>query len=103
MHKRLYDFLQGHNIPFQNQFGFRKNDSTKFALIEITEKIKETIDNKKYGCGNFIDLRKAFDNANHEILLRILEHYGTRGKTQFWFRSYLTNRKQYGNHLNLNK
>ena len=57
MHKRLYDFLQAHNILFQNQFGFRKNNSTTFALIEITEKIKETIDNKKYGCGIFIDLR----------------------------------------------
>ena len=76
MHKRLYDFLQAHNILFQNQFGFRKNNSTTFALIEITEKIKETIDNKKYGCGIFIDLRKAFDTVNHEILLRKLEHYG---------------------------
>ena len=88
MHKRL-------NILFQNQFGFRKNNSTSFALIEITEKIKETIDNKKYGCGIFIDLRKAFDTVNHEILLRKLEHYGIRGMAQNWFKSYLTNRKQY--------
>ena len=60
-----------------NQFGFRKNNSTTFALLEITEKIKETIDNKKYGCGIFIDLRKAFDTVNHEILLKKL---GIRGK-----------------------
>ena len=53
----MYESLQEHNILFQNQFGFRKNNSTTFALIEITEKIKETIDNKKYGCGIFIDLR----------------------------------------------
>ena len=95
MHKRLYDFLQEHNILFQNQFGFRKNNSTFFALIENTEKLKETIDNKKYGCGIFIDLRKAFDTVNHEILLKKLEHYGIRGKALIWFRSYLTNRKQY--------
>ena len=81
--ERLNDFLQVHNILFQNQFGFRKNNSTTFALIEITEKIKETIDNKKYGCGIFIDLRKAFDTVNHEILLRKLEHYGIRGKHRF--------------------
>ena len=80
---------------FQNQFGFRKNNSTTFALHEITEKIKETISNKKYGCGIFIDLRKAFDTVNHEISLRKLEHYGIRGKVLFWFKSYLTNRKQY--------
>ena len=81
MHKRLYQFLQGNNILFQNQFGFRKNNSTSFALIEITEKIKQTIDDKKYGCGIFIDLHKAFDTVNHEILLTKLEHYGIRGIT----------------------
>ena len=95
MHNRLYEFLQEHNILFRNQFGFRKNNSTSFALIEITEKIKETIDNKKYGCGIFIDLHKAFDTVNHNILLRKLEHYGIRGIAQNWFKSYLTNRKQY--------
>ena len=95
LHKRLYDFLQENNILFQNQFGFRKNNLTTFALIQITEKIRETIDDKRYGCGIFIDLRKAFDTVNHDILLRKLEHYGIRGKAQIWFRSYLTNRKQY--------
>ena len=95
MHKRMYEFLQEHNILFQNQFGFCKNNSTTFALIEITEKIKETIDNKKYGCGLFIDLRIAFDTVNHDILLKKLEHNGIRGDALKWFRSYLTNRKQY--------
>ena len=94
MHKRLYDFLQENNILFQNQFGFRKNNSTTF-FIQITEKIKETIDDKRYGCGIFIDLCKAFDTVNHETVLRKLEHYGVRGKAKIWFRSYLTNRKQY--------
>ena len=102
----MYEFLQEHNILFQNQFGFRKNNSTTFALIEITEKIKETIANKKYGCGIFIDLHKAFDTVNHDILLKKLEHWYQRNALK-WFRSYLTNRKQYfpsmENALNLNK
>ena len=51
MHKKLYNFLGEHNILFNNQFGFRKNNSTSLALIKITEEIKESIDNKKYGCG----------------------------------------------------
>ena len=95
MHKRLYSFLTDHNILFQNQFGFRKNNSTTYALIQITEMIKESIDNHKYGCGIFIDLRKAFDTVNHNILLIKLEHYGIRGTALNWFKSYISNRKQY--------
>ena len=65
------------------------------ALTQITEMIKDTIDSGKFGCGIFVDLRKAFDTVNHEILLGKLEHYGIRGKELNWFKSYLTDRKQY--------
>ena len=41
MHKRLYHFLELHNVLFENQFGLRKNNSTSYALMEITEHIKE--------------------------------------------------------------
>ena len=94
IHKRLYNFLELQNILYSNQFGFRKNNSTTNALIQITEMIKESIDNGKYGCGIFIDLRKAFDTVNHEILLMKLEH-GIRNNMLDWFRSYLKDRKQY--------
>ena len=94
MHKRLCQFLE-HNILFENQFGFRKNNSTSYALMEITEQIKESIDKGKYGCGIFIDLRKAFDTVNHSILVNKLEHYGVRGILLEWFKLYLTGRKQY--------
>ena len=95
MHKRLYNFLNEHSILFSNQFGFRKNNSTSTALIQITEKIKESIDKSKYGCEIFIDLRKAFDTVNHSILLSKMEHYGVRDTALEWFKSYLSNRKQY--------
>ena len=95
MHSRLYAFLEEHQILFENQFGFKKKCSTIHSLIEITEKIKESIDNGKYGCGIFIDLKKAFDTVNHKILLLKLEHYGVRGSLLNWFESYLTERKQY--------
>ena len=81
MHKSLYHFLEENNILFKKQFGFRKNNSTVYALIEITEKIKKSIDSGLYGCGIFIDLRKAFDAVNHEILLMKLQHYGTASET----------------------
>ena len=58
--------------------------------------MKESIDNNKFGCGVFLDLRKAFDTVNHKILLEKLQHYGVRGMAFNWFQSYLlTNRKQY--------
>ena len=95
MHKQLYKFLEDHEILFKNQFGFRKKCSTVHSLIEITEKIKESIDHGKFGCGIFIDLKKAFDTVNHKILLQKLEHYGIRGNILKWFESYLKDRKQY--------
>ena len=70
MHKTLYQLLELHNVLFVNQFGFRKNNPTSYALMEITENIKESIDNGKFGCGICIDLRKAFDTVNHNILIK---------------------------------
>ena len=95
MHKRLYSYLEEHNVIFNNQFGFRKGNSTIHSLIQITEEIKSSIENGKHGCGIFIDLRKAFDTVNHQILLSKLEHYGVRCNALNWFRSYLYDRKQY--------
>ena len=77
------------------QFGFRKKHSTNHALIDITETIRQALDNKKFACGIFVDLQKAFDTVNHDILIAKLEHYGIRGSANDWFSSYLTNRSQF--------
>ena len=65
-----YAFVIENNIIFKSQYGFQKNMSTLHSLSDITEKIRNTIENKKYGCGVFIDLKKAFDTVNHDILLK---------------------------------
>ena len=72
----------------------QEQHSRNHALIEITEKIRKALDSGKFACGLFVDLQKAFDTANHEILLKKLDHSGLRGATNSWFESYLYNRKQ---------
>ena len=74
----------------------------------MTESIMNSLDNKKFGCAIFLDVQKAFDTVNHQILLDKLEHYGIRGIALAWLRSYLSNRSQYvslngcsSNHLNI--
>ena len=101
MHMRLYSFLEQQKSIFPSQFGFQKNKSTMHSLIEIVEKIKYCIEEKKYGCGIFIDLKKAFDTVNHNILLNKLEHYGVRGTSLSWFSSYLNNRSQFVSYNNI--
>ena len=95
MYKRLYEFLEEHNILYDLQFGFRAKHSVNHVLISLTESIKSRLDNKKFGCGIFLDLQKDFDTVNHKSLLDKLEHYGIRGTAVAWFSSYLSNRSQY--------
>ena len=59
MHKRLCEFLEVNDILHSLQFGFRRKHSTSHTLISMTEKIRNTTDNGNYGCGIFIDLKKA--------------------------------------------
>ena len=88
-HNRVYKFLEDFQCIYSLQFGFRKKHSTNHALIDITETIRQALDNKKFACGVFVDLQKAFDTVNHDILISKLEHYGIRGIANNWFSSYL--------------
>ena len=93
MHKRLYSFLGTQNCFYPAQFGFRLNVSTKNALMSIIENIQTQQDEGKYCARVFVDLKKAFDTVDHNILLRKLDYYGIRGITNEWFCSYLKKRK----------
>ena len=67
MYKRLHEFLDKMDAFYSLQFGFKEKHSTNHSLISMTETIQSTLDNGKYGCGVFIDLRKVFDTVNHSI------------------------------------
>ena len=77
-----------------SQYGFRKKHSTEFATIELVDKIAKEIDKKEIPFSIFIDLSKAFDTLDHEILLKKLRYYGIEGTQLKWFKSYLTGRRQ---------
>ena len=89
MYTRVYNFLDNFKCLYELQFGFRSNTSTNHALISITETIREAIDSGSFACGVFIDLQKAFDTVDK------LYHYGIRGASYQWFKSYLSDRKQF--------
>ena len=95
LHKRLFKYLTKFKILYEYQFGFREGHSTTQALIEITDRLKNAMDAKKLTCGIFIDLTKAFDRVDHDILLKKMHNYGIRGNVNNLFKSYLSNRQQY--------
>jgi hypothetical protein len=94
MYRRLYSFLCRFRVLYEFQFGFRENHSTMLALTEIIDNVRKEIENKNIVLGVYLDLTKAFDTVDHEILLWKLEYNGIRGVALEWFRNYLTGRKQ---------
>ena len=95
IYKRLYTSPDNKNIIYDLQFGFRQQYSTSHALINITENIRNALDDGNIGCGVFVDLQKAFDTVDHQILLVKLNHYWICGVPNDWFKSHLSDRHQY--------
>ena len=93
MYNRLYSHLLNSNILYDKQFGFQKEHSTEHAILQLTNQILQSFNQDEFTIGVFIDLSKAFDTVNHNILLKKLSFYGVKNNNLKWFRSYLTNRK----------
>ena len=72
-----------------------KKHTTTHAILHFIDKVAQALDNHLHTIGILLDFSKAFDTVDHEILISKLSYYGVRGIALSWFRSYLTDRKQY--------
>ena len=94
MFDRMREFIEKRSLLYPSQYGFRQAHSTQHAILDMVETIQTNMDKKLFSCGIFIDLKKAFDNVNHNILLDKLNYYGFCGIINQWLSSYLSNRTQ---------
>ena len=78
MYNKICKFFSDNNLIYFLQFGFRQKYSTVHTLISLTEHIRKNLDERNIGCGMFVDLQKAFNTVEDDILLSKLEHYGIR-------------------------
>ena len=89
----MTSYLKKHELLYSSQYGFRKGHSTQHVILDIVHDIQTNMNQRLLSCGVFIDLKKAFETVDHDILLDKLNHYGFRGLINDWF-SYLKNRTQ---------
>ena len=93
MYTWMLNYVEKHNLIYSSQYGFRKGHSTQHATLDIVNAIQANMNQGLYYCGVFIDLRKAFDTVDHNILLDKL-NFNFRGLISQWFSSHLNNRTQ---------
>ena len=95
VYDQLFDYLTVNGILYNSQYGFRKPHSTQMATIELIDSIFKnwTYENSKFPV--FLDMPKAFDTLVHNILFKMLEHYGINRTPLSWLMSYLTDRLQF--------
>jgi hypothetical protein len=93
--KQIDSHFTVNNLYFNSQYGFRKKHSTEHAIIELTDRLITSLDRNNTPTSIFIDLTKAFDCIDHDILLTKLKHYNIQNKAHDLCRHYLSNRQQY--------
>ena len=101
MYNRGIKFINKHDILYKYQFGFKKGHSTYMPLTIIIDNIVEALENHEHVMVLYLDLAKAFDTVDHNILLNKLSHYGIRGKALSWFENYLNERQQFVKYSNV--
>ena len=95
IYTRMLNFIDKYNIFSKTQFGFRKNLSTESALLNFTDYVQNGLTLKHNVGAIYMDLSKAFDVMNHDILEIKLEHYGFRRDFLNFLMSFIRNRKYF--------
>ena len=93
VYNRVYNFLNQTGQIVDTQYGFREGHSCDNAVSHLVGKILKNQENKLDTVAIYLDLSKAFDTLDHEIVLEKMYQYGIRGEAYNWFKSYLKNRK----------
>jgi hypothetical protein len=94
IHNQVYGFLTENNILTPVQSGFRKLYSTLTTLIDVSDNIHNDVEEGRGTGMLFLDLKKAFDTVNHDLLIQKLRQYGFGNSSLAWFTNYLSNRQQ---------
>ena len=79
MYKRTYSFLESSNQIYKSQYGFRTAHSCENAICELVSEIIKGKQDGMHTLAVFLDLSKAFDSLEHDVLLKKLYKYGIRG------------------------
>jgi hypothetical protein len=94
MNNRIYNFCEKYKILDDCQNGFRENRSTVLAVYKYIQKVLDIINEKQYAVGILLDMTKAYDKVQFNILLHKLYGIGVRGNSFNWLKSYLSDREQ---------
>ena len=92
---QLFQYMSNNNLLNISQYGFSPGHSTELAALELMDRLCKDMDQGPIPANIYIDLSKAFDTLDHEILLKKLSYYGVVGIAQILFKEYLTERFQY--------
>ena len=95
VYSQLYAYFECNKLLYSSQYGFRQGHSTEFAALELIDKITFLMQEGKVPVGVFLDMSKAFDTLNHDILLDKLSYLGISVISKDLQASYLSNRQQY--------
>ena len=94
VYDQLISYLLKHNLLYEQQSGFHPHYSTQDVLLHVTDSWRRAIDEGKFTAAAYLDISKAFDCVNHDILLSKLACHGVLEHSLVWFTSYLSCRKQ---------